>query len=327
MTTRTSSSPLRAVMDVRRDELPLALLMALHFFLVITVFWILKPIKKGLFIQHYDEGGFTLLSWTMTASQAELLAKVLNMVVAAVAVGAFTWLARRYRRQQLSYIFCAFFLVCCVAYSGVIDQPSGATVWSFYLFGDLFSTLMVATFFAFLNDSVTPDAARRLYGLIVFGGVTGGVFGTTTVRAFIASLTTAGWLWVCVGLLLLTIAVAWGAARYLKPAAPPSPAARAPASAGGNPALEGARLVFRVTIPVVDRRDRGLLRDRLDGDGLPVHLDRVALPGRTGDRRALRDRLRHHERPRDVRAARRDELGHDPIRASARRSSSFRSWQ
>src|SRR6185436_6100509 len=149
MTTRENPSPLRAVMDVRRDELPLALLMALHFFLVITVFWILKPIKKGLFIQHYDEAGFTLLSWTMTASQAELLAKVLNMVVAAVAVAVFTWLARRYRRQQLSYIFCAFFLVCCVAYSGIINRPSGATVWSFYLFGDLFSTLMVATFFAF----------------------------------------------------------------------------------------------------------------------------------------------------------------------------------
>jgi AAA family ATP:ADP antiporter len=35
-------------------------------------------------------------------------------------------------------------------------------VWSFYLFGDLFSTIMVAAFFAFLNDTVSPDAARRL---------------------------------------------------------------------------------------------------------------------------------------------------------------------
>src|SRR5262249_56564979 len=120
-------------------------------------------------------------------------------------------LARRYRRQQLTYIFGAFFLVCCLGYSAIVDQPNGATVWSFYLFGDLFSTLMVATFFAFLNDSVTPDAARRLYGLIVFGGVSGGVFGATTVRAFIKSLDTAGWLWVCIGLLVLTIVVAWAA--------------------------------------------------------------------------------------------------------------------
>jgi AAA family ATP:ADP antiporter len=231
-------------MDVRRDELPLALLMAAYFFLVITSFWILKPIKKGLFIEHYDEGGFTLVSWTMSASQAELLAKVLNMVVAMAAVAVFTWLARRYRRQQLSYVFCAFFLASYLAYSAIIDRPGGATVWSFYLFGDLFSTLMVATFFAFLNDSVTPDAARRLYGLVVFGGVSGGVFGSTTVRAFIGALGTAEWLWVCVGLLLLMIGAAWGAARFVQvpvvPASKTAPAARA----GGNPALEGARLVF-----------------------------------------------------------------------------------
>lgn len=244
-TTHAKPSALRAVIDVRREELPLALLMAAHFFLVITVFWILKPIKKGLFIQHYDEGGFTLLSWTMSASQAELLAKVLNMVVAAVAVAVFTWLARHYRRQQLSYVFGAFFLVCCLAYSLIVERPSGATVWSFYLFGDLFSTLMVATFFAFLNDSVTPDAARRLYGLIVFGGVAGGVFGSTNVRAFIKSLGTAEWLWVCIGLIALMIGVAWGAARFITlPAAERRDETAAAAKTGGNPALEGARLVF-----------------------------------------------------------------------------------
>lgn len=245
MTTPTNRSPLRAILDVRREELPLALLMAAYFFLVITSFWILKPIKKALFIQYYDKDGFTLLSWAMNASQAELLAKVLNMVVAAFAVAVFTWLARRYRRQQLSYLFCAFFLVSYLAYSAVIEQPGGVVVWSFYLFGDLFSTLMVATFFAFLNDSVTPDAARRLYGLIVFGGVSGGVFGSTALRAFIASLSNAEWLWVCASLLLLMVVVAWGAARSLEGTAPPRSKDKSGNEVGGNVALEGARIVLR----------------------------------------------------------------------------------
>ena len=86
----------KRLLSVRPGEERKVWLTFLYFFLVITVFWILKPIKKGLFIQHYDQAGFTLLSWTMTAPQAELLAKVLNMVVAAVAVAVFTWLARRY---------------------------------------------------------------------------------------------------------------------------------------------------------------------------------------------------------------------------------------
>jgi ATP:ADP antiporter, AAA family len=82
-----------------------------YFFLVITSFWILKPIKKALFIEYYDQTGFDLLAWHLSAPQAELLAKVLNMVVAFVAVMVFTWLVRRFRRQQLSFIFTGFFLL------------------------------------------------------------------------------------------------------------------------------------------------------------------------------------------------------------------------
>ena len=241
-------SPFKAIFDIRKSELPLALLMFSYFFLVITSFWILKPIKKSLFIQFYEKSGFDLFAWHLTGPQAELLAKVLNMVVAFVAVAVFTWLARRFRRQKLSFIFTLFFLACYVAYTFVIKSPRDVTVWTFYLFGDLFSTLMVATFFAFLNDSVTPDAAKRLYGLVGLGGVTGGVFGTTTVRALIAKVQAVGWLWICFGLGLLILVVAFGAGRMVEKDPPPEPKP-APAEieekGEGNPALEGARLVFR----------------------------------------------------------------------------------
>ena len=104
---------------------------------------------------------------------------------------------RRFRRQQLTFAFSAFFMASYVAYSAFIARPGGVTVWTFYLFGDLFSTLMVATFFAFLNDSVTPDAAKRLYGLVGLGGVLGGVFGTTSVSTLIETVDRVGWLWIC----------------------------------------------------------------------------------------------------------------------------------
>ncbi len=242
-------SPLKAIFTVRRDELPLAMLMFGYFFLVITSFWVLKPIKKALFIEHYDAIGFTFpgTSWLMTAAQAEQLAKVLNMFVAVVAVIVFTWLVRHLRRQQLTFVFTAFFLVAYVAYASVIDQPGGLIVWSFYLFGDLFSTLMVATFFAFLNDSVTPDAAKRLYGLVGLGGVTGGVFGATTVRALIDRLGREDWLWICFGLAVAIAVLAWAAGRVVDRNPPPEPEPKPEAApkSSGNPALEGAALVFR----------------------------------------------------------------------------------
>ncbi|MDJ0943111.1 MAG: Npt1/Npt2 family nucleotide transporter [Kiloniellales bacterium] len=250
----TTNNPFKAIFTVKRSELPFALLMFTYFFLVITSFWILKPIKKSLFIEFYDEGGFDLLGLLLTASQAELLAKQLNMIVAFVAVVVFSWLANSYRRQQLTFIFTGFILASYVAYTLVINEPGDLTVWSFYLFGDLFSTLMVATFFAFLNDSVTPDAAKRLYGLVGLGGVTGGVVGSMVVARFIGSVDNVGWLWITFGVGLAILLVAFAAGRLvarleateLRPEPEPHPTAANPGlNKGGNPALEGAKLVFR----------------------------------------------------------------------------------
>jgi len=229
---------------VQREELPLALLMFGYFFLVITCFWILKPIKKGLFIQFYDQGGFDLLGLSFSAAQAELLAKVLNMFVAFAAVVVFTQLSRRFHRQQLTLCFSVFFIACYLLFTRLIDVPDGTTVWSFNLFGDLFSTLMVATFFAFLNDSVTPDAAKRLYGLVGLGGVCGGVFGTSVVSANVALLPNSAWLWVCTGLTLVIIALAWAAGRRVLVAPLAAPVESAAQGVRGNAATEGARLVF-----------------------------------------------------------------------------------
>lgn len=237
-------NPLKSILHVRREELPIALLMSGYFFLVITSFWILKPLKSALFIEFYDESGFDFLSFHLLAAQAELLAKVLNLFVAMVAVMVFTWLARRFRRQKLSYIFCAFFMTCYVVYSFAVDAPAAPTVWSFYLFGDLFTTLMVTTFFAFLNDSVTPDAAKRLYGPIVLGGVMGGAFGPTFLRVWIEYLPSSAWLWICFVLAAVIIVVARLAGGLVVRTAPPvEPVAEG--SKRGHVALEGAKLVFR----------------------------------------------------------------------------------
>ncbi|MCZ6874689.1 MAG: hypothetical protein O7G88_14355, partial [bacterium] len=81
-----SHNPLKSIFTIQKDELPLALLMFSYFFLVISSFWVLKPIKKALFIQFYDQSGFTLFSWHKLAPHAELLAQGMKMVVAFGAV-------------------------------------------------------------------------------------------------------------------------------------------------------------------------------------------------------------------------------------------------
>jgi AAA family ATP:ADP antiporter len=272
------ASPLKAILDVRKGEWPLAAAMCGYFFLVIATFWILKPIKKGLFIQLYARPRyFDLLGWHLPAADAELLAKVANMLVAFVAVAVFTFLARRLQREKLTMVFAGFFIVTLAIYSFLIGgasdwvaaadapgtppglPPPGlqAVVWSLYLFGDLFSTLMVATFFAFLNDSVTPSAAKRLYGLIVLGGVAGGAFGTSGMTLLDSWMETREieisnqtWVWTCVLATAIVGALAMYAGGLVRSGAiegPPDPTKNdpKPVDSQGNAAIEGAMLVFR----------------------------------------------------------------------------------
>jgi AAA family ATP:ADP antiporter len=108
----------RLSVRIHRDEWPLVVLMFLYFFGVITTFWILKPIKKGLFVGFYSQLGesFELLGWQMSGPQAELIAKIGNLLVVFAAVVVFTWLARSLRREQLTYVFGAFTLLILVLY-------------------------------------------------------------------------------------------------------------------------------------------------------------------------------------------------------------------
>jgi AAA family ATP:ADP antiporter len=237
---------LRAVFSIRQEELPFALLMFGYFFLVITSFWILKPVKKALLIGFYDDAGLVLLGAKLSAAQAELIAKVVNMAVAFLAAVVFSTLSEHLRRQRLTLVFSGFFLLSYFGYSTLLDRAGTGTVWSFYLFGDLFSTLMVATFFAFLNDSVTPDRAKRIYGLVGLGGVTGGVFGTTVVDALISTLPRAKWMFVCAGLVVAIAVLALAAGRIVDRNPPPErPHTDAEPQEGASSAIEGARLVFR----------------------------------------------------------------------------------
>src|SRR5689334_12752678 len=122
---------LKSLFDLHRKERVPTLLMSAYFFLVITVFWILKPIKKSLFLGYYADrkldatfGLFHNEGLLLAGPQAELFAKVLNMMVAALAAALFVSLARRFRRQWLTYVFGGVFCLCFFVLQRFIDQPT-----------------------------------------------------------------------------------------------------------------------------------------------------------------------------------------------------------
>jgi len=174
--------------NIRSAEVPKAFGLSFYFFLVIAVFWVLKPLKRGLLISYFGEDPITMAGWTLSGAEAEQMGKVLNMVVAYGVVIVFTWLTRHVSRQQLVALFSAVFGSLFVLFAVTIEGLGQVGVWSFYVLGDIWTTVMVATFWAITNDLNTADEAGRLYGIIGLGGVVGGFVGASVVSGLVANV-------------------------------------------------------------------------------------------------------------------------------------------
>jgi AAA family ATP:ADP antiporter len=239
-------------LDIRPGEWPKALALSVYFFLVIAIFWVLKPIKRGLVISYFGENPIHVAGWVLSGAQAEQLGKVLNMVVAFAVVGIFTWLVRRYARHYLIVIFCGVFGTLFLLFGTIINdiEALGQTaVWSFYVTGDIWTTIMVATFWAFANDLNTGDQAERLYGIVGLGGVVGGFVGAFVVSGLVEQMGRSTLVFAClVPTALIAVLAVWIHRRECRadpevPCAPQADAVLDPEEE--NVFLEGGKLVFR----------------------------------------------------------------------------------
>ncbi len=173
---------------IEKDEWPKVIAMALFFFLVIAIFWILKPMKRGLLVSFYQESPLELLGMTLFGAEVEQLAKVLNMFFAFAMVVGFTWLYKRVSRKMLVTTVSMLFAGLFVLYGLLLQSPSPLEVWSFYIFGDMYNTALVTLFWAFTNDIFTSEEAKRSYGFVGLGGIIGGIVGATYVTLLVEQL-------------------------------------------------------------------------------------------------------------------------------------------
>ncbi len=172
--------------------------MAFFYFLVMATFWALKPMKRGLLISYHQEHPLELWGAHLGGAQAEQLAKVVNVFAALLLAIIFSYLCRRLAPSRIVAVFGALFVAGFFGFAGLLSSPGAATIWSFYVFGDMFNALMVTLFWTLMNDSVEPDDARRLYGLVGLGGVAGGMVGATLVRSAVATLGRENVLLLCI---------------------------------------------------------------------------------------------------------------------------------
>lgn len=172
-----ASRIVRLFVDVKKKEVEPAILFFFFWFLVIVVFQVLKPLKKGFFVEHLG-------------ADVELYAKLANIGVAILAVIVFTALYNAFGSRKMIATLVGIFVVALLGFAATLGEgvPGEGLNWTFYLFGDAWSTVWVTTFWAYLNELTQTEQSKRLYGLIGGGGVVGGLVGGLVVWQLVEPL-------------------------------------------------------------------------------------------------------------------------------------------
>ena len=188
---------------LKKQDLPITTLLFLFFFLIIAIFQMLKPLKGGLFVQHYG-------------ADLELYAKMGNIFVAVFGVMVFTTLYKKLQRQQMIYVLSLFFMGAFLLMPLALREPGPITIWGFYFLVDMEAAMMVAAFWAYLTDIANTHQAKRLFGPIGVGGVLGGWFGISVAKLFLEKLGAEGLLVLSAAFMGIIILVIFATERFIR---------------------------------------------------------------------------------------------------------------
>lgn len=181
---------MRPVAEVEAGEAATALLLTLNVFLLLTAYYIIKPVREALILTG---GGAEIKSYT-GAVQALLFLFIVP------AYGAFASRVNRIRLiNGVSLFFIAnlalFFLL------GKAGVPLGIP---FFLWVGIFNVMVIAQFWSFANDLYTPEQGKRLFAIVGIGSSVGAVAGSKaagmlfeSLDAFLMMLVSAAILAVC----------------------------------------------------------------------------------------------------------------------------------
>jgi AAA family ATP:ADP antiporter len=178
---------------VRAGEGGTALLLMVNVFILLTAYYILKPVREALIL---GEAGAEIKSYA-SAGQAALFLLV---------VPIYSMLATRLNRLWLINGVTAFFITN-LALFFVFGRMGYSLGVVFYIWVGLFNLLLVAQFWAFANDVYTKEKGERLFGIVGIGASLGAIFGALL----------AGWLFKPLGPypMMLTSAALLGVAMFL----------------------------------------------------------------------------------------------------------------
>jgi AAA family ATP:ADP antiporter len=190
--------------EVHAGEGFLTLAMAFLVFLLLTAYYLIKPVREALILQQGGAEAKSYLSAAMT-------------VLLFFLVQGYAKLVSRYERTRLITVVTSIFIACLVAFWILSKLQVPYLGYAFFIFVGIFNVMVIAQFWSYANDVYSSDAGKRLFALVGFGGTFGAFAGSDIasrllefINVYEMLLLTAGLLVVCIVITNLISLKVWG---------------------------------------------------------------------------------------------------------------------
>jgi ATP:ADP antiporter, AAA family len=149
------------------------LLLSSTFFCIIGSYAILRPIKTSIFL------GFV-------GKEYQPICKMITFLLIIPCLFGYSRLVDKLKRHQivyfifglysvLSFVFMIFFLHPTIGIQNTVINPNRFLAWTFEIYIDTYSAIVISTFWGFANSICTTKFASKNYGKIVAFSRTGGI--------------------------------------------------------------------------------------------------------------------------------------------------------
>ena len=179
----------RKLFDIREGEVAVVTLMFFYGFLIIASLSVLKPVRSSLFLVRF---GYEKLPFVY------VLVAFFSALVAVV-YAKFSKKVRLNRLIQITLFISVASLLAfwSLLYSG---YESGWFLYAFYIWVAIFGVFTGTQFWLLANEIYNAREAKRLFGLIGAGAISGGILGGYLTSFLAPRLSTENMIFFCVGL-------------------------------------------------------------------------------------------------------------------------------
>jgi AAA family ATP:ADP antiporter len=166
------------IVDVRPNEVRALWLGFFFHFLILTGYYITKPIRDSI----GAGSSMDALPWMFTAT-------LVVMIFANAAYAAIV--ARMSRRRFIPLAYGFFIFVFVLFFLAMRTRPAAEQVWigrGFFVWVSVFNLFNTAVFWAFMTDLFTVEQGKRLYGFIAVGGTLGAILGAYITKHYVSQI-------------------------------------------------------------------------------------------------------------------------------------------